>query len=76
MTTPPAASPPTMLLLQRRRSGADCARWRTVLRLPPAAIQDATTIVLLAERIYAWVRWRLAADAPGPFVEWRDGTWG
>jgi hypothetical protein len=47
-----------------------------VLRLPPAAIQDATTIVLLAERIDAWVRWRLAADAPGPCVEWRDGTWG
>lgn len=65
-----------MLLLQRRRSGADCARWRTVLRLPPAAIPDATAIVRLAGRIDAGVQWRLAADAPGPCVEWREGAWG
>jgi hypothetical protein len=47
-----------------------------VLRLQPAAIPDATALVRLAERIDACVRWRLAADAPGPCVEWRDGTWG
>lgn len=75
MTTPPASSPPTTLLLQRRRSGADCARWRTVLRLQPAAIPHATAIVRLAEQIDAAVHWRLAADAPGPSVQWRAGTW-
>lgn len=73
---PSPDSKPTTLLLQRRRSDGDCARWRTVLRLQPAAIPDAMALVRLAERIDAWVRWRLAADAPGPCVEWRDGTWG